>query len=163
MSRKKESRPRRPRNLLQDLDPYLGCTADAQLGIDPLAVGWLHRGQPFDTGPTPPQLLDHLLTFCLDQHTVCAPPHSRPCPLCGERPDPLYIEGEGPNTGTVHFGIAQIRVIGEDDIYAAPTLIHHYIAAHQYRPPDVFIRAILHGPQPASPEHRTLIRTLQRS
>lgn len=154
MAREKRDRRHR-RDELQDLDPYLGCPADAELGLDPLAIGWLRRGQDYNRGPVPDGFLQALLAFCLDRHTVCARPGTLPCPLCGERVQPLTLDGE-----TVQFGVAEIRVIGREDIFAAPTLVHHYVSAHNYRPPDVFVRAVLAGPAPGSPEHRALVRTL---
>jgi hypothetical protein len=36
-----------------------------------------------------------------------------------------------------------MRVAGESTVYAAPVLIHHYVVAHDYRPPDEFIAAVL--------------------
>ncbi|HZD11638.1 MAG TPA: hypothetical protein VE553_09880 [Candidatus Binatia bacterium] len=153
MARNRDRRHRRDE--LEDLDPYLGCPADADLGLDPLAVGWLRRGQTFDTGPVPEAFPEALLGFCLDRHTVCARPGTLPCPFCGERPEPVALDGE-----TAHFGVAEIRVIGQEDIFAAPTMVHHYVTVHDYRPPDVFVRAVLHGPAPGSPEHRALVRTL---
>ncbi|MDQ3931824.1 MAG: hypothetical protein M3252_03170 [Actinomycetota bacterium] len=29
--------------------------------------------------------------------------------------------------------------------YAAPDLVYHYVTGHEYRPPDAFIEAVLHG------------------
>lgn len=153
----RKNRPRRPRGGVQDLDPYYGCEADAALGLDPLAVGWLQRGQEFDTGPLPDGFADALLAFCFDRHTVCARPGTVACPLCQERVEPVRRQEQ-----TAHFGLAEIRVLGEEDIFAAPTLIYHYVTAHDYRPPDVFVRAVIQGPQPGSPEHRVLVRTLNR-
>lgn len=154
MARDKRDRRHR-RDELHDLDPYLGCPADADLGLDPLAVGWLRRDQDYDRGPVPQDFPQALLAFCLDRHTVCARPGAMPCPLCGERLEPVALGEE-----TAQFGVAEIRVIGDDDIFAAPTLIYHYVTAHGYRPPDLFIRAVLRGPAPGSPEHRALVRTL---
>ena len=37
--------------------------------------------------------------------------------------------------------------------YAAPNLIYHYVVDHQYLPPDAFVRAVLDGPLPGSPEY----------
>jgi hypothetical protein len=36
-----------------------------------------------------------------------------------------------------------MRVAGSGKVYAAPTLVHHYVVAHDYRPPDEFIAAVL--------------------
>lgn len=151
----RKNRKRRNRNFLEDLEPYYGCKADTSLGLDPLAVGWLQRGQTFDSGPLPDAFPEALLPFCFDEHTVCARPNTLPCPLCGERVEPVTRDG-----ATAHFGVAEIRVLGEDDIYASPTLIYHYVVAHKYRPPDVFVRAVMQGPQPGSAEHRAVVRTL---
>ena len=34
------------------------------------------------------------------------------------------------------------------DMCAAPTLVHHYVAAHRYAPPEPFVRAVLDSGQP---------------
>jgi CheY-like chemotaxis protein len=36
-----------------------------------------------------------------------------------------------------------MRVAGNGKVYAAPWLVHHYVVAHNYRPPDEFIAAVL--------------------
>ena len=47
------------------------------------------------------------------------------------------------------LGTSEVRVFGEDgNIFAAPTLIYHYMKDHHYRPPDQFIMAVLDGPTP---------------
>lgn len=152
----RDNHDRRRSRFLDDLDPYLGCGADASLGLDPLAVGWLQRGQDYTTGAVPERFADALLAFCVDRLTVCAPPTTQACPLCFESVEPVDLDED-----TVHFGLAEIRVLGEDDIFAAPTLIHHYVTAHDYRPPRVFIDAVLKGPAAGAPEHLALIRTLR--
>lgn len=45
----------------------------------------------------------------------------------------------------MRLGQAEIRVAGGDLIYAAPTLIYHYVEAHDYRPPVEFIERVLAG------------------
>ena len=48
----------------------------------------------------------------------------------------------------------RIRVFGKDGlIYAAPTLLYHYVSVHHYRPPDEFVRALNEGPRPPSQEY----------
>jgi hypothetical protein len=61
----------------------------------------------------------------------------------------------------VVLGAAEIRVIGETEIYAAPTLIVHFVAEHDYMPPEAFITAVTTGPPAGSPEHRALVRALR--
>lgn len=44
------------------------------------------------------------------------------------------------------LGSAEIRVgLPGGRWYAAPNLVYHYVTAHNYRPPDEFIEAVLHG------------------
>lgn len=147
---------RRKHNQRTDLTPYTDCPCDEILGFDPLAVGWLTRGQSFSTGAVPADFTEKLLQFCLPENTVCALPRPRPCPL-ENHAVPLVTS----NGREINLGLAEIRVIGEQEIYAAPALIYHFITVHNYRPPDEFIHAVRHGPQPTSAEFRVLIRTLQ--
>lgn len=154
---RRDRKRRRRRGAPEDLEPYLGCPADAELGIDPLAVGWLQRNRSFSQGGVPEGFLERLLAFCFEQNTVCATAGARRCPLCGESVEPITGDEK-----TAQFGQAEIRVLGEVDIFAAPTLIYHYVTEHGYRPPDIFIDAVMNGPQPGSPEHRALVKTLNR-
>lgn len=137
----------RKRAELVDLTPYTGCDADASVGMTPLAVGWLRGGMAFETGAAPASFLAKLLPFCQPGHTVCLTPAARSCPLCRQLIPP--------------YGQAEIRVIGELDIYAAPDLIYHYVSAHDYLPPPEFVEAVLNGPGPHTAEHRALRRALQ--
>jgi len=125
-----------------DLDPYQGCPADQFLGILPLAVGFLGRNGPFETGKMPAAFPPALLPYCQPSATVCHIKANRPCPLCNQ-----LIAG---------YGSGELRAIGDEELYAAPDLLHHYVTAHHYRPPDEFIDAILHGPGPDTAEHRAL-------
>jgi hypothetical protein len=51
------------------------------------------------------------------------------CPFC---------KGEVLPTGSY-----EMRVAGACEVYAAPSLVHHYVVAHGYRPPDEFIAAVM--------------------
>jgi hypothetical protein len=91
-------------------------------------VGWLDKSQPFPTGDVDPEVVARLkqglatgghVHFMYGFHT---------CDFCREA------------TGT-----AEIWYALDDVIYAAPTMILHYIEAHHYRPPDVYLDAIRYG------------------
>jgi hypothetical protein len=142
-----------------DLTPY-NSDLDKQIGVTPLAVGFLPRGQPFPTGKSSVEFLEKLLRFCLPDHTVAKSRMINRCAIgdnCPRILPPVLYDDV-----SVYFGSSEIRVIGEEDIYAAPTLIYHYVLAHNYRPPNLFVAAVLSGPQPDSAEHRALINTLHR-
>lgn len=55
------------------------------------------------------------------------------------------------------IGCGGIWVAGETAVYAAPALILHYVLGHNYLPLEPFIHAVLHGPQPGSPDHEALL------
>ncbi len=144
------------RHIPADLTTYEGCAGEADLGLLPLAVGWLRRDEPFNRGPLPAAFWERLLAFCQEPFTVC---RSGRRPVCRLAEHPVQSLPAGDQV--IQPGAAEIRVIGEEAIFAASTLILHYIHEHSYRPPEVFVRAVLHGPDPGSPEHRALIRALR--
>lgn len=158
MARKRSAGRERQHHGIADLEPYLDCPADAALGLDPLAVGWLHRSRPFPTGATGDDLLAALLPFCYEENLVCAVRVPRRCPLCNEIVPPVERDGQRTLPGT-----GEIRVLGENDIYAAPDLILHYVSTHNYQPPREFVQAVLLGPPAGAPEHRALVRSLNAS
>jgi hypothetical protein len=141
-----------------DLEPYFGCPADAAIGLDPLGVGWLQRGQDYPTGPVSEPFLAALLPFCYHENVVCAVRVAQRCPLCNEIVPPIERDGH-----TVYPGTGEIRVLGETEIYAAPDLILHFIRTHNYQPPEEFVQAVLLGSPAGAPEHRALVRTLNTS
>lgn len=142
---------------IPDLDPYTAAPEAEMLGLTPLAVGWLDKRAPFPTAVPTAALLLLLLPFCLENNVVYPWPRPQPCPLCG-KVIPATDEPEG---GRYVPGKGEIRVIGEEDIFAAPSLIYHYVAAHNYQPPAEFIAAVLHGPQPNTAEYTALLRSLR--
>jgi hypothetical protein len=132
-----------------DLTPYRGSPTDAQIGLEPLAVGFLNGRPDYPQGKPPTGLVAKLAKFCEPACWVDVVPKPRPCPLCQQTIPPDNL------------GAAQIRVIGEEEIFAAPALILHYITAHQYLPPEPFCEAVLNGPPPDSSEYRALLRALR--
>ncbi len=60
--------------------------------------------------------------------------------------------------GELVLGSAEIRVFGSNGVtYAAPDMIYHYVAEHEYKPPDEFIEAVLYGPLPDTVEYKVLL------
>ncbi len=87
-------------------------------------IGWLDADHPFSVSEPSLDFLRALLK--LVQHPVRISRGLHSCPFCGD------AEGTG-----------EIEVLGSAVIYAAPTLIIHYVDAHQYRPPDEFVTAAI--------------------
>ncbi len=130
-----------------ELAPYRGCPADEVLGYTPLGVGWLRGAGDLSAGTVPAGFVERLEPYCRPEATVCHARAARPCPLCHQEVPP--------------HGAAEIRVIGDEEIFAAPDLIAHFVTAHGYAPPAPFVDAVLAGPGPHTAEHRALRLSLR--
>ncbi|MGW7054076.1 DUF7919 family protein [Streptomyces sp. NPDC054887] len=106
-------------------------------GLPQVNVGWLARVRPYAKGDAPPGLVEALRDM---QHTHRAQ-QTRGyhfCPWCAAR-----LLGLNGARDTCPRGSAEIRVVGDGVVYAAPELITHYVEAHEYAPPAEFVRAVL--------------------
>lgn len=111
-----------------DLTPYCYVEPYARAGARPLNVGWLARGEPFATGEVPREFVARLAVLV---------EHAATRVMRGVHRCDLGCDGEAQ-------GCSEIRAVGADGTrFAAPELIHHYVAAHGYRPPQAFIAAVL--------------------
>ncbi|MEM7246541.1 MAG: hypothetical protein AAF533_14410 [Acidobacteriota bacterium] len=93
------------------------------LAEDVLAVGWL--GHELPTGELPAGFPEKLLRLCEEPIRLTRGSHE--CPFC-----------EGPPAR----GNGEIHLRGPGCVFVAPKLVGHYVAAHGYRPPDVFIDTV---------------------
>ncbi|WP_305785391.1 hypothetical protein [Symbioplanes lichenis] len=106
-----------------------------------LAVGWLDPAFPFPTGPAPEGFAAALLDIVAGRR-VNAMRGWQDCPFCPAPSPRRAVEAPHPS-GPVFLGNAEIRVPGgPGKMYAAPNLIWHYVTAHDYRPPEVFVAAV---------------------
>lgn len=120
------------------------------------AVGWLGESHPFAVGPVSPEFLVALRAHVDSawQPVVCAGPHF--CDLC---PEPRA----GERSRKSRPGAAgNVWIPAADVVYVAPELIVHYIEAHQYRPPDEFVAAVLACPSQGSAEFHDRLRRFPR-
>lgn len=107
------------------------------------AIGWLDRDHSFETALPEEELLALIWQFCRVSVAQSRGLHN--CQFCPTTASPT-VERNGE---AMILGTAEIRVFGEcDAIYAAPTLLYHYVAAHHYKPPEEFVRAMKDGPKP---------------
>jgi hypothetical protein len=145
-------------------------------------IGWLQRGHAFPTAAPSGETLDLLWQFCSVPVMKMRGVHV--CDLC-EVPQASYAERNGKKLLLGHSeirafsagsNISSLRKALEEaesggliflqrspvpfSIYAAPTLIYHYVEAHHYKPPEEFQRALCEGPQPTSPAYFELLRRL---
>ncbi|MEU8392691.1 hypothetical protein [Micromonospora sp. NPDC048843] len=94
-----------------------------------LNVGWLEAGRPYRTGPVAAAFVKKLRDVqAVQWMNVCLGMHE--CDLCP--------------SDEMHEGTGEIRIPGAPGVaYAAPFLISHYVAAHHYQPPPIFVDAVL--------------------
>jgi hypothetical protein len=95
------------------------------------------------------ETLDLLWLYC--SISVVQTRGGHDCEFCHVSAVPRYFERNGQR---LFLGTSEIRIFSQTGtIYAAPTLIYHYVAAHHYKPPDEFLEALRKGPRPPSKEY----------
>lgn len=101
-------------------------------------VGWLDRDHAFAQGHIPEGVLATIFALCKTPVNQTRGFH--PCVFCLDWSMGIKVTRDGT---TVLLGSAEIRVPSRSGlIYAAPTLIYHYIKDHNYQPPQEFIDAV---------------------
>lgn len=119
----------------EDLTPY---EAHPHARQGELNVGWLGPESVFERGSTGQEFKDALAKLVVKQQVHLIRGFRR-CGLCGE----IRVRVEHGSKSRV-LGNSEIRVTGENGtVYAAPSLIAHYVEAHEYLPPNEFIEAVL--------------------
>jgi hypothetical protein len=112
-----------------------------------VAIGWLDESHPYIQGDVSEPFLDKLFdllaqpwapTYLLGYHD---------CPWCGDNYSARYT-GRSINVGALNLFVA-----GDGFLYAAPSMIAHYILAHAYAPPQEFRDAVLGCPPMRSQEY----------
>lgn len=96
-----------------------------------IAVGWLGKSTQFKTGQVSLDFFSKLSQLCLKPWQPFASAGQHTCELCQFDP-PSFS--------------ANIFIPYQKNIYVAPVGILHYIAAHWYLPPAIFIDAVLACP-----------------
>ena len=101
-----------------------------------LNVGWLDEQYPFPQGEVAAEFITRLFSWCERPTNLYRGHHT--CQFCRRQAavrsacDIVLPNGNG-----------EIHVFASNDVvFVAPTLIGHYVAAHQYLPPPEFILAI---------------------
>jgi len=120
----------------KDMTPYAYPPFASQGSENLLNIGWLEAGIPYPTGEIDADLLRRILDLCKMPVNRTRGWHR--CPFCGKCPVVISF-----GDGNLKLGDAEIRVQGtRGRSFACPTLVYHYIEAHNYRPPQEFVEAL---------------------
>lgn len=123
---------------------YLGGEV-VQPGAALLNVGWLDAAYPYASGSVSSEFLWALWRLCASPVNPTRGFHH--CTFCLQSGRISKFSGMMLVTspwGELCLGSAEMRVSGQRGVtYAAPDLIYHYVAEHEYRPPDEFVAAVI--------------------
>lgn len=120
-------------------------------------MGYLARGHPFPRGKGLENFFDRLVALveqplgCWSGYHTC---DLGWCRLTRPR-EPMLYKGR-----LIGLGSTDIFVPGDEVVYAAPSLILHYIRDHKYLPPPCFVQAVLKCPEPRSSEYAAAIKRI---
>lgn len=119
--------------------PDLSALPDSRI----LMVGWLSAGQPFALGGVEPAVVAKLVELLSNPWQPAVTPGVHVCEFCRFSGGPASFTYDGT---TVHVGTADLYVPGRACLYLAPSLIVHYLDAHEYSPPAEFCEAVMDCP-----------------
>src|SRR5438034_4020922 len=131
--------------------PDMGTVTMIDAGDHVRAVGWLSATHPFAEGDVPAELLAGLKEFAnrWGDSTEALGWGCYMGPHCCELCDRFMACG---NFGVPSGGL----------LFVAPDMLHHYVEAHRYRPPDEFIAALMQSPLPGTDEYRAAVEPFRR-
>lgn len=123
-----------------DLSPYEFFRFGKPMSLN---VGWLDAAQEFATGSVDAEIVTRLEQISC--YSVNQTRGLHPCNICSSDMSLIYKLKDR----KLLLGDAEIRVFSaEGEIFAAPTMLLHYITVHNYLPPPSFLNAVKNGPVP---------------
>ncbi|WP_386070946.1 hypothetical protein ACFJIW_09910 [Tahibacter sp. UC22_41] len=122
--------------VIDDLEP---CTAFPDVADTLRAVGWLGRSSDYVRGAVSSAFFDQLAALCKDPWQPHREAGMHHCELCQFHAAAF--------TGCLF-------VPHDGSLYVAPAGIVHYVSVHWYRPPEVFVDAVLACPPMRSTGYR---------
>jgi hypothetical protein len=133
-----------------DLTPCTYFDGEQPHGAKLLAVGWLEHGHAYQHGMVDSAVINKLVALFRNSWEPGMFLGWHDCDLCQP---PSWPDAFHAAEGSVPMGIANLFVPGTGVLYAAPSLILHYIAVHGYAPPEAFCTAVLACPPMESEEY----------
>jgi len=123
------------------------------------AVGWLEDGREFRRGRADGRFVHKLVLLFGETNPLEKSTDPHYCSLCAFSRGPSEFHlFQSPGMPSVPMGNRNLFVPGGGFLYIAPSLVLHYIDAHQYLPPDEFIKAVLECPPTRSQEYQKAVQ-----
>jgi len=142
--------------VFDDLTEYTYLPSFARPGTK--NIGWLGEERDFKLENHPDNVLELVWDAC--GISIAQTRGFHLCPFCQKFSANRAQRG----SQSLLLGTSEIRVFSKaGDIYAAPTLIYHYMAVHHYRPPKEFLSALEEGLTPRSDDYFSRLRALDLS
>lgn len=116
-----------------------------------LAVGWLSGDAAVARGDVDDSLFAKLMKLLVEPWQPLAIAGYHDCEFCRFSGSSKRLTHGGI---TVEYGATNLFVPGEDVVYAAPSMIVHYIDSHGYAPPSVFRDAVMSCPPMQSMDYK---------
>lgn len=125
------------------------------------AVGWLEEGREFRRGRVDPRFVHKLVLLLGEPSPLERSTDPHYCSLCvfSRGPSEFHLF-QSPGMPSVPMGNRNLVLPGAGFLYVAPSLVLHYMDAHQYVPPDEFIKAVLECPPIRSQEYQKAVQAL---
>jgi hypothetical protein len=109
-----------------------------------IAIGWLAAEKPdYSRGAVSAAFFEALLRLLTDPWQPVALAGMQECFVCRFTGGPTELRYA---STTVALGSANLFVPADDCVFVAPSLIAHYIDAHDYAPPAEFQQAVMNCP-----------------
>ena len=108
--------------------------------VELYAVGWIEEAG-FPTGAVPEECIEALIAAYPAKIIPDGTRGLHTCTLCNVLMP--KVEWKGKQVDVKGYG--HYLVCYENSVYMAPALLLHYILDHHYRPPQIFIDAVMNG------------------
>ena len=107
-----------------------------------IAVGWLDREHDYHRASVSPEVVSALFELLRDPWQPAVFMGKHDCSFCVHSGGPATFQRREQNDN-IELGVNNLFVPGLRCVYICPSLIIHYIDAHQYCPPGEFLEAVL--------------------
>ena len=109
-----------------------------------LAVGWLELDHSFATSKVSKEFFAKLIGLLRDPWQPFVTAGFQRCAFCRFTGGPSKTDFEG---NSIVVGTANLFIPATACVYVAPSLVAHYVDAHEYCPPAEFQEAVLKCPE----------------